>query len=374
MSTAQNSLQPQILHVIADFTELGGAEAMLIRLVNATADSYNHHIISLMGCNEPMKGRLDSRVKVTSFGAKSVLGILLTAFKLSRHLKYSAYHCVYSWMYHANLICALAKRLSGTKRHLIWSVHHSLDNIAGETFKIKISIWLGRLFNTQANRAIYCSQKALLQHTRMGYSRAADAVYIPNGYDFSPETYRDFTNPNFVIGAAGRFHPAKNYPMFFAVVSKLKQRYPKLRFAVVGRGIDTNNAELMQSMAQVDLTSNDVELLGPVDDMSAFYQRIDFFLLTSVTEGFPNVLPEASSMGCICFTTDVGDAALIVEDKTRVAARCDVDDMVQKISHYIEMPPEALSALSTSAMERVRANYDISAVATMYMSLAVADD
>lgn len=48
--------------------------------------------------------------------------------------------------------------------------------------------------------------------------------------------------------------------------------------------------------------------------MPAFYQSLDAFLMTSITEGFPNVLVEAMASGLPCITTDVGDAKYIVED------------------------------------------------------------
>ena len=97
-------------------------------------------------------------------------------------------------------------------------------------------------------------------------------------------------------------------------MGNLLQRKIKFIAILVGTNLDHLNDDLVSSLKNNGLLDN-VHLLGIRDDILSVMNSIDLFLLSSISEAFPNVLNEAMLCGTPCLTTNVGDAALIV-DKT----------------------------------------------------------
>lgn len=72
-------------------------------------------------------------------------------------------------------------------------------------------------------------------------------------------------------------------------------------------------------------------LLGRITNMRAAYNAMSVLLLCSTSEGFPNVIAEALACGTKCVTTDVGDAAGIVLNKTRIVPVGDVSALTSAV-------------------------------------------
>jgi len=82
----------------------------------------------------------------------------------------------------------------------------------------------------------------------------------------------------------------------------MKKKNVDFLIKIAGEGVERNNLE--QAIANKNLGKY-VKLIGFQDDLSAFYQGLDVFAMTSLWEGFGYVIAEAMSYGVPAVGFDV---------------------------------------------------------------------
>lgn len=353
-------------HIITNLEKLGGAEGMLLRLMNH-CEQEETLVISLMKANSSIVDRLPKNVKLVSLGSNNAISMLLSVFKLRKLL---CSNCnVYCWMYHANVIGALAKMLHFGRIQLFWGVRHSLDDYQGESLSTKVAIQAGRLLRFLPDKVIYCSQRAQKQHEVFGYNTAEKSIYIPNGYEFPSIIERNFSNPHLTFGSAGRFHDAKDYKTLIKAIAPILEKNSEATLKMCGRDITEDTAELTEMIEQASINPRQVIFMGQQEDMTAFYNQIDVFILSSKTEGFPNVLAEAAAHGCAVLSTDVGDASVIVNNPNHIVPVADPIALTQAIDNYLSLPSEQRKAIAFATTQHVRSQFSISHIAEQFFAL-----
>ncbi|NNH79061.1 glycosyltransferase [Acinetobacter sp. ANC 5380] len=353
-----------MVHVITNFAGVGGAEMMLARLIKQTQNEYDHVVISLMKTSDVYADTLaicSSHYALTWNGLNS-FSVLA---KLKNLLKQLAPKTVQCWMYHANVMTSLSVLGLANKPKVFWGIHHSLASPKEESIATKLSLVIGKILSVKPAGIIYCAHSSLQQHQQYGLYNS-NAQVIANGVSldkFQP-------NPNLhapcVIGFAGRYHTAKGYPYLFETIAKLKDQ--PVIFKIAGQGANLDNPEIKGYFEQYQLDENQVRLLDQISDMPAFYQSIDAFLMTSITEGFPNVLVEAMASGLPCISTDVGDAKYIVQGLGSIVPPRDADALAKAVMDYVYLSPSQKLELKQLTRQRVEQNFSIEYVSQQYVA------
>ena len=357
--------KPLMVHVITNFAGVGGAEMMLARLIQYTEHQYEHVIIALMKTSEVYQSTLD-RCQAHYALDWNGINTLGTVSKLRTLLKKLQPATVQCWMYHADALTSLSVIGLARKPKVVWGIHHSLASPKDESISTKIALGLSKILSQQASAIIYCAHSSMQQHQAFSFKNGNSQV-IANG------VFLDKFQPNpqlhepTVIGFAGRYHIAKGYPYLFETMGLLKNE--NIIFKIAGGGASLENPEVKALFEQYQLDAEKVHLLDQISDMPAFYQSIDVFLMTSITEGFPNVLVEAMASGLPCISTDVGDAKYIVQDLGNIVPPRNAQALAQAILKYVQQSNDEKLQLKQAVRERVEAHFSIEKVSQQYMQV-----
>lgn len=353
-----------MVHVITNFAGVGGAEMMLARLIKQTQNEYDYVVISLMKTSDVYADTLSicSSHYALAWNGLNSFSVLA---RLKNLLKQLAPKTVQCWMYHANVMTSLSVLGLANKPKVFWGIHHSLASPKEESIATKLSLVISKMLSAKPAGIIYCAHSSLHQHQQYGLNNS-NARVIANGVSLDKFQPNPVLHDPIVIGFAGRYHTAKGYPYLFETIAKLKDQ--PIIFKIAGQGAHLDNPEIKGYFEQYQLDENQVQLLDQIFDMPAFYRSIDAFLMTSITEGFPNVLVEAMASGLPCISTDVGDAKYIVQELGSIVPPRDAEALVKAVMDYVYLNPSQKLELKQLTRQRVEQNFSIEYVSQQYVA------
>lgn len=349
------------MHVITNYSANAGAEAMLSRLLRASSEPAL--VASLVDISDDHRRAAGEGVRFEPLHARSMADTVPAIARLARLIARERPRVVLCWMYHAMIAGALAAKLSGRQVPVFWNVRQSLDDPAALSWNTRLALRLARRLSGMPEGIIFNSARAMTLHREYGF-RNENVAVIPNGFDRVAEQPACRTPQ--VFGIAARLHRQKDHANFFRAAALVRQRHPASRFLAVGAGLSADNAIVRNMIAESGLPDSAITLRGETTDMDSFYRSIDVLVLSSRTEGFPNVVAEAMSYGRPVVTTDVGEAAVVVGDTGLIVPPGDTDALADGMCHMLDIGFHAYVGLSAAARRRVDEFYSLPQVVRRY--------
>lgn len=372
----------KIAHVIIGLN-VGGAELMLQRLVlnKSKKDHFEHSVISLTDLGVIGPKLQQQGVDVYGLGMTSLVSLPLMFLKMRKLLKKIKPDVVQTWMYHSDLIGGLAAKSLGIE-NIIWGIRNTQLNTNKSSLRNSIVNLCAKLSYSIPNQIACVANTAMDTHVKQGGYDASKMLVIPNGFDVhrfrANEIKRlelrnklDIESDELVIGNIGRFDPVKNHENFIKACIELLQKGYKFKVLLAGRDVDLNN-HAISKLFKNSLLYESFIFLGEIDDTPSFYNAIDVFCLCSYTEGFPNVLGEAMATEKVCFTTDAGDAWIVLSDNGfRIDSTSSASIEMALETKVLNKKINDLNSIGYEARLSIVNNYSMDRIVSQFESLYI---
>jgi glycosyltransferase involved in cell wall biosynthesis len=291
----------------------GGSERVLINLLKGLHRSeFSITLVLYEGVFDyPMPGDVKLRILNIATGRnifKLTASFVLKILRLVGLMRKESPDVILSLISSTNATVTIARLLSGIRCRLIVSEHtHPSVNLGNELYGNVTKRFIKRCY-PRADRIVAVSEgiKQDLIHN-FGVREAKIAmIYNPiNIEEIEVLSTEDVEHPWFregipVVISVGRLTKQKGYPYLLKAFSMVR-RSLECRLVILGEGEDKEN--LVKTAIELGL-KKDVEFMGFQQNPFKYMARSSFFVLSSLYEGFGNVIVEAMALGLPVISTD----------------------------------------------------------------------
>ncbi len=316
-----------VLQIITRLIVGGAQETVMYTAALMDKDIYHVEVIS-----GPQTGSEGSLIEETRARGVSLtifprllreispINDLMVLWQLYRFIRKNRFTIVHTNSSKAGILGRFAAKLADTPIiiHTVhgWSFH---DHMAG--WLKNIYIILERLCAGMTDSMIVVTkqdiQKGLDHHIGFPSQYHLIRSAIPLD-EFNPEMYKKeqvraelgIPTDALVLGNVGRFSPQKNPLDWVRVAGLVARELPECYFLLVGDG--PLKTEVIDAIAREGITDR-VILTGLRRDAAKMMSAMDIFLLTSLWEGLPRVIPQAMCMGIPVVSYQIDGAVEVIE-------------------------------------------------------------
>lgn len=279
----------------------------------------------------------------------SPMNDLVALFKLVKFMRARDFTIVHTHSSKAGILGRLAAQLAGIPItiHTVhgWSFHTYMS-----PFMRSIYIFLERWMASFTDALITVASPDINKGLHVGIGKPDQYYLIRSAI---PLEEFDVTQPDraavrselhipldaIVIGNIGRFSSQKNPLDWIRTAGKIGRTFPNARFLLVGDGpLRSEVEELITSEGIADRTV----LTGLRRDVPRLLSAMDIFMLTSLWEGLPRVIPQAMCMGLpVIANLADGTAEAIQDGETGyLCPPGDISSLFERCAYLINHPRE----------------------------------
>lgn len=287
----------KIFFILPDL-RCGGAEKVFINIANNLPNNYQSTFI-LLEDRGKMKKLLSKDIEIISLQSKRIRASFFKLIKLFNNTSNSIF---LSAMWPLNSIVLLASLFSRKNNEFYISEHVNLSKSKGIDFKTsKILLFLSISLTYLFAKKIICVsdgvKKDLKKYLIFGKEKLItihNPIYLKEN-----KIFQKYKSKKQILNVA-TLKLQKDHKTLLNAFSMLDNK-DSYHLNIVGDGVMLN--DLIQHAKSLNI-ENHVTFHGYREDVDIYYSEADIFILSSIYEGFCNVLVEALSFGVNIISTD----------------------------------------------------------------------
>lgn len=357
-------MTPTVLHVI-DTTGPGGAETVFLDLAQECLRRGYNSIAVIRGPGWVENQLRERQIPYEIHDCKGSLNLRFLRALISVVRRHGVTH-IQSHLLGSNVYTSLVGLF--LRVPVITTFHGHVDISETERYRnAKLAI-----IRAGSKQVVSVTEdlKQSINRTTSGWSRL-DAMVIPNGIDISrletlPLKPLLDNGHELVFGSLGNIRPAKNYRLAVDFMAFLKGEGVAASLRIAGDDTKPEAREVKAYAAETGVADR-IEFLGFIEDVPAFLDAIDVFLMTSSSEGHPLALTQALAAGKPVISTRNGIEKIVPEELMFLAEEHTPEALAKGRSRLGSA--EALPELLDRGREYVRENYSLKAMFTRYFRL-----
>lgn len=307
----------KICFVVASFSD-GGVNRVVSNLANNFVDRGIHvEVVSLSSKFNQAKYLYASHVKLTTLTGPRFLSF----FPLMRFfLKYKGYDAIISSVEFVNIHTIIAHKLAKLHSKLIVITHTDLvqEKIQKKMAVLTVVYKLANMLYPYSDKVCAVSKGVAESIQKViKLDQAVQVIYNPvvhlEDLGYTPKTVpHPWYNEDIpVFLGCGRLTEQKNFQILISAFKKLTLTQ-NVRLIILGEGELREDLERQIKILKLE---DSVHMFGKTSNPLDFYYYSKALVVSSLWEGFGNVIVEALSMGCPVISTDCPSGpAEILED------------------------------------------------------------
>ncbi len=337
----------------------------MITLANSFYDKgYDVDIVVLQNKGHFIKS-VNNKITIIDL---STTRVLFAIYPLARYFYKRKPNVVLSALTHVNLISIIARFLYVFPLRLVVSEHAVVSAISKHTSQIKTKLFplLIRVFYRYSDHVVAVSSSVandILSISKID-SKRISKIYNPIDFDklCLSDVNRKVGSKYQIIGV-GRMSPEKDFPTLIKAFYYVKKSMD-VHLIILGEG---EEYDLIDKLIRKYELGDHVSLYGFVDNPELYIKQSDILCVTSISEGFCNVVVEALALGTSVITTDCGGPREILENG--------LHGVIVPVGDFKKLAIEIVTVLSsnkvTPPVPYLESRFGVSVISDKYLEVLI---